>query len=322
MRTVTLPVCTFPGNRQDTHDTFQRIPVISRIPVETDMQRLIQSAQIVSRLTRRKTCIVLFLLILSLHAQDTTTAKASVTFPTLPDNVTIFVNGLEKNPNASGTIFTDPGPVLVEIKRKKAMAYSSIFILDSAENRKIPFSCTEGCVLLHITTEPNGATISMDGVILGTSPYLNGFIPPGSCSFMVTHPGRIPVIRRVELATDSVQYFSFPMEYTQAVKDSLTAARRALKQKRQKINASLFGTAALGLLAAGGYYDQKAYNYLMQADRASSRYDMAETQKACDDARKTYQSYRDKARRPIDYRNILYSAAGVCIIGLYLSFVF
>jgi hypothetical protein len=266
--------------------------------------------------------ILVFFPLSSPSAADSTSRMCRVSFPTVPEDAVFYFNGLEKKPDSDGEVFIEPGPALIEIKRGSAMAYSAIFVLDSAEKKVIPFDCTENCALLHVTTDPDGATISMNGVILGTSPYLNGFIPSGSCSFMVTYPGRIPVIRRVELSTDSVQYFSFKMEYTQALKDSITAVRRALKQKRQLISGLSFGGTALIMIAAGAYYDHKAYQYLIKADHASGNYDMAASDAACDDARDNYKAFRGKAKRPILYRNLLYGTAGAAVLGFYLSFIF
>lgn len=258
----------------------------------------------------------------SLSAADSTSRMCTVSFPTAPEDIIFYFNGLEKKPDSDGNIFIEPGQVLIEIKRRSAMVYSAVFNLDSAETKVIPFDCTENCALLHITTIPDGATISMDGVILGISPYLNGFVHSGSSSFMVTYPGRIPVIRRVELSTDSVQFFSFQMESTQVFKDSITAARRSLKQRRQLISGSLFGGTALMMIAGGAYYDLKAYRYLSKANRFSGKYDWATSDSECDDTRADYKALREQAKRPILYRNLLYGTAGAAVLGLYLSFIF
>ncbi len=240
----------------------------------------------------------------------------------LPDSIEISVNGLSRKPDMQGIIPISPGALLIELKQHRVVVYSSLFSVDSLEEKTIVLECTTGCALLHVITEPNGATLSMNGTILGCTPYLNRFLNPGSYSIMATYPGRIPVVRRIEISADSSQIFSYEMDLTQSVKDSIAAVKRALRHTRQVIQSSVLGGLGIAMAVAGAYCDREAYGYLVKADKASKAYDVARSDEECRIQKNLYVTNRDQAKKPIRYRNILYGASGVFLIGFYCTFVF
>lgn len=248
--------------------------------------------------------------------------KARLTLRNTPDSIDLFINGLPVHPDENGSILVEPGPVLFEIKQQRVVVYSALFSMDSSEQKTVSFECTDDCALLHVTTEPPGATLSMNGEILGITPYLNRFFNPGTYSIMATYPGRIPIIRRIELTQNSSQIFSYDLEYTQAVRDSITEVQRAIRRKRQLIQGTLFGGAGIVAAVTGAYYDLKAYKFLKKAQDASENYERARNNSDCQTYKSRYKTNRKNAEKPIIYRNILYIAAGACLAGFYLSFVF
>jgi hypothetical protein len=57
---------------------------------------------------------------------------------------------------------------------------------------------------------------------------MNRFVKPAATPIMATCPGYIPVIRRIDVRADSAQLFSYVMEQTQMLRDSIFAVRKAL----------------------------------------------------------------------------------------------
>lgn len=239
-----------------------------------------------------------------------------------PADISIYVNGLTRQPDDTGGISVTPGPVLFEIKLQRVVVFSTLFMVDSSEEKTVFFNCTSDCALLHVNTEPQGATLSMNGIILGTTPYMNRFISPGEYSLMATSPGRIPVVRRLGLSLDSSEVFTFIMEPTRAVRDSIAAVKRALRVKRQVIQCVGFGGLGIGFAAAGAWFDHDALRHLENAKVASESYNLARTDPACQDYKAQYLNEREQADKPIMYRNILYAATGVCLVGFFVAFVF
>jgi hypothetical protein len=250
------------------------------------------------------------------------TATGRITLSAVPDSSEFFINGLARIPDDQNGFSVEPGPVLFEIKRVRVVVLSTFFLLNSTEEQRITLDCIDNCALLHVITDPPGATLSVNGTTVGTTPYMDRFRKPGSLSIMITQPGHIPVIRKLELSNDSSEVFSFQLEYTQAVKDSLAAAKRALRKRRQTIQGTVFGGLGVAALLAGGYYDLKAYHHLEKAQKASEAYDAAKSRGDCQAEKKRYLNERQLAERPITYRNALYGAVGACLAGFYFSFIF
>ena len=255
-------------------------------------------------------------------ADSTGTGNAAIFLSALPDSAEYFINGLPRTADERGGFTVEAGPVLFEIKRMKVIVFSTLFMLAPNEQHRIDIDCIDECALLHVMTEPPGAIVSINGNIAGTTPFMDRFIRPGGLSIMVTSPGFIPIIRRLELRSDSSEVFSFQMERTQAVKDSIAAVRRALRRKRQTILSSAFGGFGAAVLLAGGYFDYQAYQHLKAAKDASDRYDAARSDAECREAKMEYLNRRERAEKPILYRNALYGVAAACLVGFYLSFVF
>ena len=87
---------------------------------------------------------------------------------------------------------------------------------------------------------------------------------------------------------------------------------------------TVFGSMGIAMVAAGAYFDWKAYKYLAKAEDASDSYDGINTrnQTMITKEKDRYELNRKYAKKQIIYRNIIYGAAGVCLGGFYLSFVF
>jgi hypothetical protein len=266
---------------------------------------------------------LLYILLFSLVTSNATTnGEGRLLISIVPDSAEFYINGLKQHPDENNSFSVTPGPVLFEIKQRRVVVYSALFTIDSSEEKTIQIDCSDGCAFFHVTTEPIGATLSMNGDILGATPYMNRFLKPGEYSIMVTYPGYIPVIRRIKLTNNNLPVFSFKMEQTQAVKDSLFAVKKALRRRRQLISSTAFGGVGLATAIAGAYYEWKAYNYMAEMDKAYNNYKKAESAQECSKNRALYEEKRKSAQKPIRYRNVLYSAAGLCLIGFYLSFVF
>lgn len=238
-----------------------------------------------------------------------------------PVDGSVSFNGKTVPADTLGWYTVPAGPTIVEIKVTRVVVFSASLMLDTAHERIVVLNCTSSCALLHVITEPMGATLSMNGTILSTTPYLNRFMKSGSYSIMATYPGYIPVIRRINLTTDSSTVFNFTMEPTQAFQDSLTAVKRSLKQQRQKKQRIAFGTLGIAMLAAGAYYDYVAYDHLAASQKIAEEYDGRRADFS-GSYKQEYNSHREQAKNPIQYRNILYGSAGVCLMGFYLSFIF
>jgi len=266
--------------------------------------------------------IVMIITITALPSLSSDTLSSSkIIFENIPTNVEFFVNGLQSFPDEYNVLPVAPGNTLLEIKRERVVVYSAFFTIDPNEQKTISFSCDENCALLYVVTEPPGATLSMNGIILGYTPYMNRFIRPGSYSIMATLPGFVPVIRRINLSpTSDIELYK--MEMSQVAKDSLEAAKRALQEKRQVKIAALCAVFGIGMVSAGAYYDWRAYTFLKDVKKAEDAYDNASTYAECQKQKEIYYAQRENMKKPLLYRDVFYGTAAASFIACFFSLVF
>jgi len=268
------------------------------------------------------TFLLAYLLCFSVQtARADTLPKARIVLESKLEGVEYYTNGLQCFTDEQGGIDVAAGHVLFEIKKNRVVVYSAFFPLEPNQVKTIFTNCTEGCALLHVITDPPGATLSMDGAILGLTPYMNRFLHPGSYSIMATISGYVPVIRRVNLTMES-GVESYTMEVSQAVKDSLEAARKFIRQQRQAKIARGFAVIGIGVAVAGAYYDWKAYTYLKEAEKAIVAYDEATTFSECEKQKGVYYAQRENMQKPLTFRNICYATAAAAFAGVYISLIF
>ena len=113
---------------------------------------------------------------------------------------------------------------------------------------------------------------------------------------------------------------NFALSRSQAYKDSVKQFSLQKKRLRQRVQKVVFGVLTGALSGAGLYFDLSASSAINRADNAAVEYDAGYNNFSVQ--RATYYKNRDDAKKVINSRNILFEAAGVCLLGFGLSFVF
>ncbi|MCX7727271.1 MAG: PEGA domain-containing protein [Chitinispirillaceae bacterium] len=239
-----------------------------------------------------------------------------------PENCNVLINGLELSKDSEGWYKVPHGPLLVEIKRDDSLLFSALYSLDSAEEKVITFNCKEKCASFTLKTEPLGALFSMNGEIMGTTPYTSSLFAPDTYSLMITLPAHVPIIKRIILKVDSPTVLNYNLELTPAAKDSLLAAKEALKKKRRIITSSLFGGIAIISGTIGAYFDFKASEYLRKSTKESEAYDNAKSEIECNIHKELYFINKRESEKNVKNRNIFYFISGTFITGFYISMFF
>lgn len=264
--------------------------------------------------------IVIFTFFVMSGASSFETAKFKIV--NAPENCNVLINGLQPQKDSGGWYRVPHGPLLVEIKRNDSLLFSALYNLDSAEEKIVTFNCKEECAYFSLKTEPIGAFFSMNGEIIGTTPYLSSFFAPDTYSLMVTLPMHVPIVKRIVLRVDSPTILNYQLELTQAAKDSLFAAKESLKKKRRIITSSIFGGIVLISVSIGAYFDLKASEYLMKATKEAEAYDNAKSEIECNIHKELYFVNKREAEKAIKNRNIFYVISGAFVAGFYISMFF
>lgn len=264
--------------------------------------------------------ILIFTFFVMSGATSLETAKFKIV--NAPENCNVLINGLQPHKDSGGWYRVPHGPLLVEIKRNDTLLFSALYTLDSAEEKIVTFNCKENCASFTIKTEPIGALFSMNGEIMGTTPYISSFFAPDTYSLMVTLPMHVPIIKRVVLRADSPTVLNYQLELTQAAKDSLFAIKESLKKRQRIITSSVFGGIALIAGGIGAYFDLKASEYLRKATKEAEAYDNAKSEIECNIHKELYFVNKREAEKEIKSRNIFYVISGAFVAGFYISMFF
>lgn len=264
--------------------------------------------------------IILFIFFSMTLAASVGTAKFKIV--NAPEDCNILINGLEVEKDSAGWYNVAYGPLLVEIKRERQLLFSALYSLDSAEKKVITFNCKEKCASLTLKTDPVGALFSMNGEVMGTTPYVSSFFMPDTYSIMVSLPAHVPVIERVVLIADTPKILEYHLELTMAAKDSLMAVKEAIKKRRRIITSSLFGGIALISGTIGAYFDLKASEYLRKATDEAQAYDNSTKDNDCNLHKELYFVNKREAEKLVKNRNIFYGITGCFVAGFYISMFF
>jgi hypothetical protein len=247
-------------------------------------------------------------------------AFAKLTIQNLPGDGKVTINNALAHARENGVFEVRSGPIAIQIELGGVEAYSASFTLAPGEDRTIVLDCRQRCATLDIVTDPFGASVYVNAAFVGLTPYVNGFMRPGTYDLDVSMPGYQPASRTVDLSGTKPVMMTISLDHTQAFLDSVKAVKKARKKSRQFAQKLVFGGCALACAAGGVFFDMNARSKLAQANDATIAYDQAQGnfQKYHND----YTANRDGARKSLGTRDLLYIAAGACAIGFTFSFFF
>jgi hypothetical protein len=224
------------------------------------------------------------------------------------------------SPDSGGLLEVPPGMNTVQIESRGAVRYATSFFLKKGEEQIIQLDCPEKCASLDIVTEPFGASVEIDGVYEGMTPYVNGFLNPGAYTLTITYVGYEPISENVFISPDKPSLLTYSMKPDSAYQASVLVMKNERKKTRQFAQKVLFG-GVMALLSCGAVYcDLNARHKLSLADENAAHYNVARSN--FNSYRDEYYGNRESARKALGTRDMLYAAAGACLFGFSFSFFF
>ncbi len=249
-----------------------------------------------------------------------TESDARLKIGNLPDSAVLIVNNNRLREDILGNYRVAPGPASVQIEYRGTIKYSNFFMIKEGEEKSIKLDCVNQCASLDVVTDPLGASVYVNGVFTGMTPFFNSFLKPGDYSLRLTLPNYQSIYRSVTLKTQEPMLMTLNLELTPGYQDSLAVVKIGHKKFRQSAQKILFGSL-FSILGAGGiYFDASARQKMEKARENADAYDKASSN--FNAYREEYYSNRTSAQKDMGTRNILYITASACLIGFSLSFVF
>ena len=247
-------------------------------------------------------------------------SPAKLTIKNMPPDAKVSINNTIAQLGEYGVYAVPVGFATIQIESKGIAAYTSSMIFKAGDNKTIELHCLEQCATIDIVTDPFGASVYLNGGFEGLTPYVNSFIKPGEYDLDVSMPGHEPVLRQISIHGNKPVVLTLNLEQTQAFRDSIRVLKTTQKKRRQLVQKLLFSGLAALCGVGGAYFDMNARAHLSDADNAALAYDKAMT--GFQGYKDTYAANRDEARKSLGNRDLLYVAAGACMIGFTFSFLF
>jgi len=264
--------------------------------------------------------IVMLTLLFAAANTPAAEGSARLSIKNVPPDAKVLINNSPALAGENGFYAVPSGNVAVQVESKGIAAYTTSISFKAGEEKTIELNCREHCATLDIVTDPFGASVYLNGRFEGLTPYVNTFIKPGEYDLDVSMRGHEPVMRQIFLNGNKPLVLTLNLDQTQIFRDSLKAVKTAQKKRRQLVQKLLFSGLAAMCSAGGVYFDMNARSKLSQADDAAAGYERASAD--FQGYKDTYNLNRDGARKSLGNRDLLYVAAGACMIGFTFSFLF
>lgn len=148
-------------------------------------------------------------------APPTAPETAELQITSLPDQATVFVDRIERGTTPLTLSTLPPGDHLVVLSKRDHHDHYTTITLSPNAHRAINATLKPLTTLAIIHSTPSGATVTADGIDLGTTPLLLTTLPPGKHRFRLSLAGfqtsereittdpRSPVKLAVDLLSDS-----------------------------------------------------------------------------------------------------------------------
>jgi hypothetical protein len=159
--------------------------------------------------------------------------------------------------------------------------------------------------ILNVSTSPQGARLSLNGKVMGTTPYNNTHINPGIYTLRLELDGFAPKEESIVLNATS------PLELSYALKEQEGKVSQAGKKRKKRIRRIVFGAAAIVAAGAGVGFNQlgeKEYKDYSDLPASTPPEQFDESWKKVD--------------RDVTMRNGAYILSALCAVGFAISIAF
>ena len=119
---------------------------------------------------------------------DSGTATATLAVKTNPSGASVYVNGIYQGTGPVTVAHLRPGTYTVIAEMPGTQSATQTVTLTTNEHRIITLNLG-GSGTITFTSEPSGAYVSLNGVIIGTTPYTKSDIKPGEHQIVITKNG-------------------------------------------------------------------------------------------------------------------------------------
>jgi hypothetical protein len=274
----------------------------------------------------------------SIAGSDDAAATPSAARPVMPQRAIVVSNGMARImvvsfPAAAKVLIddslvgvtpfqTDSLPAGTHALILKAEGFNDFEKVDRfipLSRRKIIVHLTSRHASLSVRSTPPGASVSLNGAVVGVTPFDTATLTPGTYS-LALDMARYLTYRSSFVARENGHDTVAQVLVSQAYHDSLLTAA---KKKRQIARRVAFGVVGSGFALAGILVNQRAQEYLNSESAALNTYNQPnQLATEYNTSWSDYQTNQRAANRAMTTRNVLYAISAVFIAGFGISIPF
>lgn len=136
---------------------------------------------------------------------DSGTATATLAVKTNPSGASVYVNGIYQGTGPVTVAHLRPGTYTVIAEMPGTQSATQTVTLTTNEHRIITLNLG-GSGTITFTSEPSGAYVSLNGVIIGTTPYTKSDIKPGEHQIVITKNGYYNWRETIDMSGGGARY--------------------------------------------------------------------------------------------------------------------
>jgi hypothetical protein len=138
-------------------------------------------------------------------------STASITINTVPDSAKVIINGVEKGVTPFIMNNVEPGNYQIKVIKDGYTPYAEGLVIAKGDNIKRDLALTKANTFLMIDSNPEGATVFINGENRGVTPYAEANLSPGTYSLRIVKDGYLEFSTEIEVLQDKTSDYSFPL---------------------------------------------------------------------------------------------------------------
>ena len=138
-------------------------------------------------------------------------STASITINSIPDKARVIINGEEKGTTPFIIDNVEPGDYQIEVIKDGYTTYSEGIVIAKGDSVKRDLALTKAETFLMIDSDPEGATVFINGKNKGGTPYAEANLSPGIYSLRIVKEGYLEYSTEIEVFKGKTSEYSFPL---------------------------------------------------------------------------------------------------------------
>jgi len=138
-------------------------------------------------------------------------STASITINSIPDKAKVIINGEEKGTTPFVIDNVEPGDYQIEVIKDGYTTYSEGIVIAKGDSVKRDLALTKAETFLMIDSDPEGATVFINGTNKGGTPYAEANLSPGIYSLRLVKEGYLEYSTEIEVFKGKTSEYSFSL---------------------------------------------------------------------------------------------------------------